>query len=386
MKQLIILYWGCILLMYLSQAYYPAGDIRNIKRGGNFMLDRPDVFLMIVIGWLSAFMFLRTSYNDTGNYIFEWNRATVSLDEFLSSGELYKLGSNPLYDLYRTVLREITDNYHIFFFFPAVLSSIGAINLFKRFSVNPALSMVVFFSIGTYVMYMAAMKQSLAIAILMFALPYAIDRKYVRYILLVLLAMMFHTHAFVFLAVPLFFNKPWGKTTWIVLGAVFVAMVTYNQTFGVLMKFAVSLGVNVVDFEVFDGHSIHPIRIAVYAIPAILSFVFREKLYRDSTKTENLFANMSIYTVFILMIGLIQGANLFARMAAYYEIAIGISIPWMIQKIFNKKSTQLLNVIAALCFFGYFLYEFGISKDFGGADGYSAITLWQFFRELFISG
>lgn len=386
MKQLIILYWGCILLMYLSQVYYPAGDIRNIKRGGNFMLDRPDVFLMIIIGWLSAFMFLRTSYNDTGNYIFEWNRVTVSLEEFLASGELYKLGSNPLYDLYRTVLHEITDNYHIFFFFPAVLSCIGSIKLFKRFSVNPALSMVIFFSIGTYVMYMAAMKQCFAIAILMFALPYVIDRKYVQYILLVLLAMMFHTHAFVFLAVPLFFNKPWGKTTWIVLGVVFAAMITYNRTFGALMNFAISLGVNVADFEVFDGHSIHPIRIAVYAIPAILSFVFKEKLYRNSTKTENLFANMSIYTVFILMIGLIQGANLFARMAAYYEIALSISIPWMLQKLFDKKSTQTITVIATLCFFGYFLYEFGIAKDFGGAGGYSAITLWQFFRELFIAG
>ena len=114
MKQLVVLYWGCILLMYLSQTYYPAGDKANIRRGGNFMLDRPDFFLIIIIGWLSAFMFLRTSYNDTGNYIFEWNRATVSLDEFLASGELKKLGSNPLYDLYRTVLHEITDNYHVF--------------------------------------------------------------------------------------------------------------------------------------------------------------------------------------------------------------------------------------------------------------------------------
>ena len=381
MKKLILLYWGCVFLMYLSQTYYPAGDLRNIRKKGNFMLDRPDVFMLVTIGWLSAFMFLRTNYNDTGNYILGWRHKTASLEAFLASGELTKLGSNPLYELYQTCLHEITDNYHVYFFFPAIFSCIGSVKLIKRFSVDPSFSMIVFFSIGTYIVYLAAMKQCLAIAILMFALPYAIDGKYVKYSLLVFFAMMFHTHAFIFLAVPLFLGKPWGPITWCVLVVVLAAMATYNRTFGAFMNFALSLGVNVADIEVFDGHSIHPIRIVVYAIPAILSFVFRNRLYRDSTRSENMFANMSIYAVFILMIGLIQGANLFARMAAYYEIALSISFPWMIKKIFNKRSAQLVTVIAIICFFGYFMYEFGISKDFGG--GYRAITLWQFFQELF---
>ena len=380
MQKLILLYWGCIFLMYMSQLYYPSGDLKNIHRGRNFILDKPDIFLVIIICWLSAFIFLRTSYNDTGNYIWEWRYGTKSWEEFLASGELQKLGSNPLYDLYRTILREITDNYHVFFFFPAVLSCVSSIKLFKRFSVNPTFSLVVFFSIGTYIMYMAAMKQCFAAAILMFALPYAIDRKYIQYFLLVLFAMMFHTHAFVFLAVPLFFRKPWDKTTWVVLVAVFAAMATYNRTFDAFMNFALSLGVNIADFEVFDGHSINPVRIIVYAIPAIISFFFREKLYRNSNRIENMFANMSIYTVFILMIGLIQGANLFARMAAYYEIALSVSLPWMIHKLFEKKSERYVTTIATICFFCYFLYEFGISKGFG--SGYHAITLWQFVQEL----
>lgn len=382
MKQLILLYWGCVFLMYLSQTYYPAQPRLNGPQTGkeHFLLRHADIFMILIIAWMTCFSFLRTGYNDTGNYIFEWNRITVSLDEFLVSGELKKLGSNPLYDLYRTLLHEVTDNYHIFFFFPAVFSCIGSVKLIKRFSIAPAFSLVVFFSIGTYIMYMAAMKQCFAIAILFFALPYAIDRKYMRYCLLVLFAMLFHTHAFIFLAVPFLFRKPWGKLTWIILIAAIAAMATYNFTFSHLMNFALSVGVNVADFELFDGHSIHPIRVIVYAIPAVFSLVFRRRLYNDSTREERLFANMSIMAVFILMIGLIQGANLFARMAAYYEIALCISFPWMIQKIFNKASSRLLTAVAIICFFVYFLYEFGISKGFG--DGYHAITLWMFFREL----
>lgn len=367
--------------MYLSQRNYPEGDVRSQRHHRNFMLDRPDIFMCIIIAWLSCFMFLRTAYNDTGNYIFEWRRATPSLEEFLDSGELFKFGSNPLFKLYKSVLKEFTDSYHVMFFFPAVLSCVASIKLIKRFSVDPVFSLMVFFSVGTYVLYMAAVKQCFAIAILLYALPYALDKKYIRFVLLVLFAVMFHTHAFIFLAVPFFFGRPWGKLTWCLLLAVLVAIATYNRTFSALMEFALSIGVNIADIEVFDGHSINPLRILVYSIPAIMSFFFRDRLYYNSTRAENLFANLSIVAAFILSIGLIQGANLFARMAAYYEIALSLSFPWMINKVFDRPSAKLIKTVAYPMFFVYFLYEFGISKSFDIA--YRSITLWQFFQEVF---
>ena len=129
-----------------------------------------------------------------------------------------------------------------------------------------------------------------------------------------------------------------------------------------------------------DSHQINVLRVVVYWVPAILALVFCQRLFSDSTRKENLFVNMSLVSAFILTIGLVQGANLFARMAAYFEIATAVALPWMIKKLFTKQSAQLVTDIAAVLYFGYFLYEFGVSKNFN-AD-YSAITLWQFFREL----
>ena len=76
-----------------------------------------------------------------------------------------------------------------------------------------------------------------------------------------------------------------------------------------------------------------------------------------------------------------QAANLFARMTAYFEIATAIALPWMIKKLFTKRSAQFVMTCAAVLYFGYFLYEFGVSKDFEG--DYVAITLWQFITSLF---
>lgn len=378
MIKLVLLYWGCVGLMYLSAQYHPTPALPDNTH--HFLTRKGDLFLTLAITWMTCFSFLRTNYNDTANYIHMWTTAP-SIGDFLKSGALLDWTDNPLSELWKSIAHDISDSYHVYFLLPAFLSSYAMVKLLKRYSVDPVLGILLFFSVGTYVMFVAAMKQSIAIAILIYALPYAIDRKYGRFYLLVFVAMLFHTHAFIFLPLPFFFGKPWGKVTWSLLTLVLLSMVTYDQTYGAFMNFAQSIGANVVDFEVFDGHSIHPLRVVIYAIPALLTLIYRDRLFRDSTREENLFANMSIVAAFILSVGLVQGANLFARMATYYEIAFGITLPWIIRKLFNRRSAGLVATIAGILYFAYFLYEFGVSKGFDGE--YRSITIWQFVVELF---
>lgn len=381
MKQLILLYWGCVFLMYLSQIYYPAEPRLTGRQTGkdHFLLRHADVFLVLVIAWMTCFSFLRKTYNDTENYIYSFFNAE-SLSAGFANGTFTDWTGNPWSMLYRSLMHTITDNYHIYFFFPAVLSSFAVIKLCKKYSVSPAFSLLIFFSIGTYITYIAALKQCFAIFFLLMAPPYAIDRKYVRFYALVLVAILFHTHAFMFALVPFLLRKPWGKTTWILLGATVFAMLTYDMTLGAFMEYAQSIGAFVAEDEVFDDHQINILRVLVYWVPALLALVFRRRLFQDSTRTENLFVNMSIVSAFILTIGLVQGANLYGRMAAYFELATAIALPWMIQKLFTRRSVRLVYLCATILYFIYFLYEFAITKNF--SSDYSAITLWQFMVSL----
>ena len=175
------------------------------------------------------------------------------------------------------------------------------------------------------------------------ALPYAIDKKYVKFYLLVFVAIMFHTHAFMFAIVPLLFEKPWGKVTWIGLGITLFAMATYDSTLGAFMEYAQSLGAMVAEVEVFDEHQINILRVLVYWVPAILALIFRRRLFSDSTGIENLFVNMSIVSAFILTIGLVQGANLYARMAAYFALPSMLSIAPLSMSLCTGLSLSLSN-------------------------------------------
>lgn len=379
MKGLLLLFWGTVFLMYLSQVYYPVEtSLLNTQRK-HFTLERSDIFALVVIIWLTCFSFLRTKYNDTGSYIFFFQNA-IPTDTFIAEGNLLDLTGNPLSYFYQSLIHDITDNYHIYFFFPAFLSCFVVIKLFKHYSVNPALSLLIFFSIGTYMMYVAALKQCFALFFLLISIPYAEKKQYVRFYLLVFVAILFHTHAFMFAILPFLFEKPWGKMTWALFFATIFAMATYNITLGAFMNYAQSLGALVSEEEVFDGHQINVLRVVVYWIPAALSLVFRKRLFKDSTRMQQLFVNMSIVSAFILMIGMVEGANLYARMAAYFEIATAVALPWIIKKLFTKQSALIVSVCAVILYFCYFLYEFTISKPF--SSEYGAITLWQFFMEL----
>lgn len=382
MQKLILLYWGTVFLMYLSQTYNPVEIQLQGRQSGkhHFMWKKSDVFMIIVMFWLICFFFLRQHYNDTWTYRQHFAQAE-SVRDFVSAGGLWDWTGNPLSTLYRNIIRELTDDYHIYFFFPALLCNFAVVKLCKAYSVNPAFSLLIFFSIGTYLMFMAALKQCIAIFILLLALPYAIEKKYVKFYLLVFLAILFHTHAFMFALVPFLCDKPWGKKTWFLLAATLFAMATYNVTLGAFMEYAQSMGALVDEGELFDGHSVNPLRVAVYWIPALLALLFRRRLFEDSTRTENLFANMSIISAFILTIGLVQAANLFARMAGYFEIATIIALPWMIDKLFTKQSARLVTGVATALYFVYFWYENAINRGF--ANDYTAITLWEFLRSLF---
>ena len=381
MIKLIVLYWGCIFMMYLSQMLFPTETQLqgHVSGKGHFLSKRSDVFVVAITIWLICFMFLRTRYNDTGNYIFFWQNAD-SVQEFLEKGGLLDITGNPLSIFWQSFSHDISDSYHVYFLLPALLINFATVRLLKYYSVNPAFSLLIYFSIGTYIMYMAAMKQSFALFFLLWAIPYAERKQYIRFYLFVCIAILFHTHAFMFAIIPFLFGKPWGKVTWIGLTVALVAMATYDYTLGAFMEYAQSIGALVNEIELFDGHQINFLRVVVYWIPTVFALAFRERLFHNSSRIENLFANMAIVSSIILMLGMVQGANLYARMAAYFEIAAAITLPWMIQKVFDKRSEKMITFIACACYFGYFLYEFGISKNFG--NQYRAISLWEFIRQL----
>ncbi|MBQ7298870.1 MAG: EpsG family protein [Clostridia bacterium] len=323
---------------------------------------------------------LRRIYNDTGAYINGFQEAPT-ITELFSSGELHIL-QNPAFEVYTSLVRTFTDNYSVYFLIAASFVMISYAETIRRYVKPFHVGIGLLFCLGTYVFSIAAMKQTIAMAILLLALPKLLQKKYGQYILIVFIAFLFHTYAIAFLILPLFTQKPWNWRTIALLMAVFFVMWNFENVIGSFLDYANESGKSIAEYEVFDNAQVNIFRVLVYAVVPVMSLLFRKYLFDNpSNKQYCLFINMAIISCSIMMLGLMSGANMFARMAIYFEFGLICSLPWMIKKIFTAKSARFILVIASICFLVYFMYANIIAAPFD--YHYRAVSLWDFIISLF---
>ncbi len=337
---------------------------------------RYDVALIALIVMLSLFCGLRTNYNDTGTYIAMFLEAPTWV-EFWASGP--NLLGNPGYYLFQTIFRHsISDNYHLYLLTIAFFITSVYVTFIRRYSENFTFSILLFFSIGLYISEFAALKQHIAMAILMLALPQLLKKRYATYYVLVFMAMLFHTYALLFVIVPLFLNRPWTKTTYLTVIVIVAVLFTFESSITSLLTHAENLGKEIAESEVFDTASINLFRLAVYAVLPALSFVFQRYLNPGYSRETKMMVNMSILSFLVMSLGLASGANLFSRCAIYYEIGTIVVFPWVIWETFNQKSYRIVLGAAAVCYLLFFYMDISTF-----AMEYRAISVGEFFTSLF---
>lgn len=320
---------------------------------------------------------LRTAFNDTQNYISSFLSMSLP-SEWWANPENRNIFHNPAFYFLESWLRSITDNAQIFIFLTAAFTEFSLVRFFKKHAENFPFSMFVFVTLGTFCFTLAAIKQCLAMAILTYAVSALKDKKWLRYYLLVFLAMLFHTYALAFVFLPLFRAKPWSWFTYLFVLALVVVMLNFEATISSFLDFAGEQGKEIAEYEVFDDHGTNIFRVLVYAVVPVMSLVYRKKLFETSTPEEHILVHMSIISLAFMILGTAAGANMFGRMANYFELGTICCLPWMLRSCFQGKQYKLICIAAVVCFLAYFTYAYGINQPF--EQNYSATTIWALLR------
>ena len=333
----------------------------------------------ILVTTLAMPVALRRTFNDTGAYIRGFYYAD-SLVELFADGGPGLLG-NPLFQVYESMIRTFTDDPTIFFLFPAFFVQYSYLRFIRKHSPSLLVGVGLYLFLGTYVFSLAAMKQTIAMAILLYAVEALIERRYKAYFLLVALAFMFHTYALGFLILPFFTCKPWSARCFLLLVAVMFVISNFETVLTSFLEFANESGKSVSSEEIIGTTAINPIRVAVYAVTPLFALVFRKYMnFRKEDREHNILVNMSFLTVSVMAIGLANAANMFARMGQYFEFGLICSLPWMLTKPFEKYSQRLVSLIAIICFAGYFCYANLVQIVFD--DHFGKYTLMEFLQRL----
>lgn len=341
------------LLSYLSQRHQQENGMENM---------RWDIYLIILTIFLILMFGLRKSYNDTINYRRGY-KLSVDISTFLSERSNFDIFSNPLFYAFQSLIRTMTSNYTYFFLICACYINILNVSFIKKNTEikNFAFSMFIYAAIGTMFLTMAAIKQALAMATLTLALNALMDRKYIKYYLIVFIAGLIHTYAWIFAILPLFYTKPWSFRTLLLLLITLAITYTFKSSIESILKVADQAGKTVAKEEVFDNNKMNIFRVGIYTIMPAITLLFKSYVNKDIDKKNSLFIQMSIISFMFILIATQNGANMFGRAANYFIYGYICAFPWVIRQIFTSQSVKIVSFAAIIGFTGFFLYD---NRDF----------------------
>ncbi|MGI6232503.1 MAG: EpsG family protein [Prevotella sp.] len=130
----------------------------------------------------------------------------------------YNVGESrePGFLLLELLCKSIIDNYHFFVFVCTAINVWLLVRFFQQYSTNIFLSLAIYLVFDGFVISINLMRNAIAICICLNALPYLFNRKPLEYFGLVLLAIMFHFSAILFLPFYFFLHRKLNR--WVYLG------------------------------------------------------------------------------------------------------------------------------------------------------------------------
>lgn len=373
-KLIPIIVFSMILAFVADRSSGYSYDTRCIKQ----YTSKNRIFFVALVLVMAVFVGLRTSGNDTYTYQQMYERIPDGIDAIFSV-DWTDLAAAPGHQFISGCLKYIGASTQDYFMFFALISVPVYLWFIRKYTCNLTLSVYFFITMGVYVFAMAAVKQTTAVALLMVASDRAFEKKYVQFVVWLLIAELFHPYAFVYLIVPFMSFIPWTWKTYVLLVGTAVVSMGLSRLMGGILAMTDVLGGDYSATE-FLGEGVNIFRVLVVWVPVGLSFLARKYIRVNSDRISNYIINLTMVNAMVMFVGLFGTANYFARLANYFLIFQTLSLP-LIFNYFTKQSKRLLIIVSVLCYFVFFYYENTIAN--GRFDEiYQFLSIYEYLGQL----
>ena len=162
---------------------------------------------------------------DTIRYMRYYDRyASYSFNQML---ELYKEGltKDPTYHMTAWLFSRVFENSQWWIAFLSAIFCFAVGRLIYKKSLVPIVSIVMYITLGYFSFSMTGLRQSVGIVIILLSYPFLERRKLIPFVIMILLASLYHTTAIVFLIAYPFATMKFGK--YHIIAAIFALAVFY---------------------------------------------------------------------------------------------------------------------------------------------------------------
>ena len=256
-------------------------------------------------------------------------------------------------------------DYKIYFFMIALIQSVSLIKLYRKYSPSYLTAIFLFVASVDYVSWMQnGMRQFTAVSICLLATDWILEKKYIPAVLTVLIASWFHRSAL--LVIPMIFiaqGKPWNWKTLLFIFFSLMSIMFVDQFTNILDgALEETQYTNIVTDWISAGDDgTNPIRVLIYALPAILSFIGLQYIREENDPVINFATNMSIIAAGLYLISMVTSGIFIGRLPIYASLySQGILLPWEIDHIFNRGSAKIMKLGMITFYLAFYFYQINI--------------------------
>lgn len=259
------------------------------------------------------------------------------------------------------LIKLITDEPRVFFVLIALFQGVCLMIFFRKYSSNYILSLFLFVASTDVISFMFnGIRQFIAVGITLLAAPFIMKKRYIKAIVIVIVASMFHQSAllvipFIFLVQGEAFNS---KTVFFLfctlLAATFVGQFTNlldSSLENTQYKNVVS------DYTSWEDNGTNPLRVLVYCVPAILAFIGRKRIVKEGGTLINICANMSVVSAGFYIISMVTSGIFIGRLPIYFSLYGYVLLPWELKHLFSKSNTKFLMTATIICYLMFYCYQ-----------------------------
>ena len=314
----------------------------------------------------------RTQFGDTYAYINSFNDLEPGFENL---SKVFENEKGPLWIMYEWIIKTfITKDAYCFLFITVVIQGAAVLQFFYRNSVDYVYSIVLFFLSMTFTYMMNGMRQFLAVCLLLFFSKWIFEKKYLRFIIIAIIAFYIHNSAFIWiLALLVIYGKPWNKKM-LLFSLLIILSVIFVDTFTSLLEEGLSdtaYSGYTAQFKKDDGQSIFNTLIS--AVPVGIAFWKRKDIEVLNDDKLNILINVSIFSFMLNVLATFTSGILIGRLPKYFVLFTFILYPSLFEKVFSEYDRM---IIKPLCIVGYLLYALYYVTSQGLGYGSSVLNIY----------
>ena len=277
------------------------------------------------------------------------------------------------------ILKMLSDNRSFMFFMTALMMAMLHFRTIKNLSPMVYFSAFIFFC-KFFLMSFVYLRQGLAMGIIWFAIPFVLDKKYLKFFVLVFIAYFFHKSALVF--IPLFFYGNSNIKNVQLLFFTFILSVITLSPIGTEIATFFSEESENQKLVLYTNKSsgINFFYLIEIIFLTLLALNFRNEFYK--TKETTVLFNGLIGYIVVVILGVTNAT--YIRFSWYYLIFVVVTLPYMFTFINDNKKQQTFKFLI-FSYFGLLFFRLLISYDGGDLLPYKSIFqdferngMWEF--------